>query len=142
MTAALQWLTRKHGEFDLVGLTDSTPEPAECRRLQRESRSPVEVPEVTLAQLSRRNEEVLEFDTSIFSINGVRNLAAGDTRVWSRPSVLVSLPAYDGDVAILSMTYRTASEIPETATYLVVMRRSLGDWSVVWSTVQEGVIVS
>ena len=141
MTAALQWLVTKQGEFDLVGLTDFPPDPAEWRR-QRESEPLFEVPEATLAELSRRNGEELVFDPSIFSIKGVRNLAADDKRIWSRPSVLVSLPAYDGDVAILSITYRTSEEIPETAGYLVLMRRSNGEWSVVCTAVQEGVIVS
>ncbi len=142
ITAALQWLVTKRGEFDLVGLADFPPDPTEWRRRERESESSFEVPEATLAQLCRRNSEELVFDPSIFAIEGVRSLAADDKRVWSRASVLVSLPAYDGDVAILNMTYRTSDEIPETADYLVLMRRSSGNWSVVWTAVQEGVIVS
>lgn len=142
MAAALQWLVTERGEFDLVGLTDFAPDPAQWRRRQRESESPFDVPEATLAQLFRRNGDGRVFDASIFAIKGVRNLAADDERIWSRPSVLVSLPAYAGDVAILSITYRTAGEIPETAGYLVLMRRSGGEWSVAWTTVQKGVIIS
>ncbi len=143
MTAALQWLVTKQGEFDLVGLADFSPSPAEWNLRQRESNSSFDIPESTLAQLARRNGESFDFDPSIFSIKGVRNLPTGDHRIWSRPSVLVSLPAYDGsNVAILSMTYRTSSDIPETANYLLILRRSNGEWMVVSMTVQDGVIVS
>ncbi len=142
MTAALEWLVTKRGAFDLVGVTDFPPDPAEWRRRQRESKASFEVPEPTLAELFRRNSEVLEFEPSTFSIKGVRKRAPGDKRTGSRPSVLVSLPAYGGDIAILSMTHRTSDDTPRTATYLVVMRRSGARWSVVWTTVREGVIVS
>jgi len=143
MTAALQWLVAKRGAFDLVGLADSPPAASDWHSRQGESDPSFDVPESTLAQLSRRNSEELEFDTSLFSVKGVRNLTATDDRIWTRPSVLVSLPAYDGDdVAILSMTYRTSGDIPETADYLVLLRRANGEWSVVSTTVQEGVIIS
>lgn len=142
MTVALQWLKTTRGEFDLVGLADFPPPPSEWRRREREAESPFEAPEAALAQLSRRNREQLVFDTSIFSVTGVRNLAAHDSRIWSRPSVLVSLPAYDRDIAILSLTYRTSDEAPATANYLLVVRRSGEQWSIVWTTVREGVIIS
>ena len=142
MTAALQWLVTNQGGFDLVGLADFPPAPAEWRRRQSASESSVEISEAALAQLSRRNGEEFVFDPAMFSIKGVRNLASEDERIWSRPSVLISLPAYDGDIAILSMSYRTADEIPETADYLVVLRRSSGAWSVVWTAVQKGIIIS
>lgn len=143
MTAALQWLVEKRGEFDLVGLADFAPSPAAARLTLRESNVSFDIPESTLAQLDRRNAKMLEYDPSIFAIKGVRDLPTGDTRIWSRPSVLVSLPAYDGsDVAVLNLTYRTSSAVPETATYLMVLRRSNDEWTVVSTCVEEGVIVS
>ncbi len=147
MTSALTWLTSQKGHFDLLGLFDRGGSPSDWRYQLRSGDCHVDVGEGTLAQLQRRNTAEQTFDPSTLPIAGVRTLDVGDSRIWSEPSVLVSLPAYGNDIAILFMTYRTASRKPEdiveTSSYLVVVRRSdSGSWSVVWTNVLESVMIT
>jgi len=113
ITDALRWLLAKRGEFDLVALTDIPPTPVEWRLSQKESPSPISVPESALAQLSRRNSDPLSF----------RYLDLLHQRV-------------------LSLTHRTADVVPDVSEYFVVLRRGAEGWSVIWSYVRESVIVT